>query len=309
MKSLKDIKILVVGDIMLDRYVVGDVERISPEAPVPIVNVREQYVTLGGCGNVVRNLRELEVQVDCLASIGLDGDGETIGQELTHIGANSFLFYGNKQTTVKERIIADQRKVQMLRIDREETKSIEPHLPVDILTRMTAGKPEYDIIIVSDYAKGMITSGLMTFLKSEVDARIIVDPKPLNGGIYNGVYMVTPNEKEWASMMFSSAYTLSNVQYILQTKGNKGMSLINNLNEDNPTCAIEAEPVAVYNVSGAGDTVVAVMATCLSMGYDPITSAKIANKCAGYVVTQPGTSVVPKNAFENYSNCVLGYDL
>ena len=95
MKSLKDIKILVVGDIMLDRYVVGDVERISPEAPVPIVNVREQYVTLGGCGNVVRNLRELEVQVDCLASIGLDGDGETIGQELTHIGANSFLFFGS----------------------------------------------------------------------------------------------------------------------------------------------------------------------------------------------------------------------
>ena len=217
------------------------------------------------------------------------------------------MFYGSNQTTVKERIIADQRKVQMLRIDREETKPIPSNLPVDILIRMNGGKLKYDMVIVSDYAKGMISSGLMTFLKEEQRAKIIVDPKPINGSKYNGVYMVTPNEKEWGEMLFSSAYTLSHVNYILATKGSKGMTLIDNLNNEK-TEDIPAEPVAVYNVSGAGDTVVAVMASCLSIGLDPLKSARVANKCAGYVVTQPGTSVVPKNAFDNYLNCVLGYD-
>ena len=103
-------------------------------------------------------------------------------------------------------------------------------------------------------------------------------------------------EKEWNEMMFSSAYTLNHVKYILATKGSKGMTLMDNENEKNVD--IESEPVAVYNVSGAGDTVVAVMAACLSMGIDPLKSARVANKCAGYVVTQPGTSVVPKNFFD-----------
>jgi len=305
MEELEHLKILVVGDIMLDRYVVGDVQRISPEAPVPIVYVREQYNTLGGCGNVVRNLRELGVQVDCLASVGIDADGETISSELKHIGAKSLLFYGSKQTTVKERIIADQRKVQMLRIDREDVKSIGGHLPIDVFVRMC--KDDYNMVIVSDYAKGMISHGLMEFLKHEQNADIIVDPKPRNGGIYNGVFMVTPNEKEWAEMLFSSAYNLNHVKFILETKGNKGMTLIDNVNETSED--IEAEDVPVYNVSGAGDTVVAIMATCLSMKIDPLKSARIANKCAGYVVTQTGTSVVPKNIFTKHVKCVLGNNI
>lgn len=307
MKPLKETKILVVGDIMLDRYIVGDVQRISPEAPVPIVNVMEEYMTLGGCGNVVRNLRELEVEVDCLSSVGLDIDGEAISEELKYIGARPLLFYGSKKSTVKERIIADQRKVQMLRIDREDVKPIESHLPIDILTRMTSGKSEYDKIVVSDYAKGMISHGLMEFLKHEQNADIIVDPKPRNGGIYNGVFMVTPNEKEWAEMIFASAYNLDRVKFILETRGNKGMKLINNINETSEN--IPAEAVDVYNVSGAGDTVVAVMAACLSIGYNTLTSAKIANKCAGYVVTKPGTSTVPLDVFKKFESCVLGNDI
>ena len=119
--------------------------------------------------------------------------------------------------------------------------------------------------------------------------------------------MVTPNEKEWAQMMFSSAYTLDRVKFILQTKGNKGMELIDNIYEN--VYNIPAEEVPIYNVSGAGDTVVAIMAVCLSMGYDPIVSSKIANKCAGYVVTQPGTSVIPKDKFIKNVECVLGRKL
>ena len=305
MKQLRNTRILVVGDIMLDKYVVGDVERISPEAPVPIVHVTEEYSTLGGCGNVVRNLRELGAEVDCLASVGTDIDGEVISSKLRETGAESLLFYGMAQSIVKERIIADQRKVQMIRIDREEVKEIKSKHPIKIFT--SSVKQEYDMVIVSDYAKGVISSGLMTFLKSEQKAKIIVDPKPKNGGMYNGVYMITPNEKEWKQMGFSSPYTLDRVEYILETKGNKGMRLIDN-QKDN-VYKIPAEPVAVYNVSGAGDTVVAVMAACLSMDIDPVKSSKIANKCAGYVVTQPGTSVIPKDKFISNVECVLGYKL
>jgi len=305
MKKLENLKILVVGDIMLDRYIYGTVERISPEAPVPVVEVTHENSTLGGCGNVARNLRELGAQVDCLASIGIDVDGETIREELLHIGAKPLLFYGSIKSTVKERIIADQRKVQMLRIDREEVKPIPSKLPIDILVRMNGEKLKYDIVVVSDYAKGMISSGLMTFLKEEQKAKIIVDPKPINCGIYNGVYMITPNKKEWEEILFASSYTLNHVNYILATKGSKGMTLIDNFNNEH-TEDIPAEPVAVYNVSGAGDTVVAVMAACLSMGLDPLKAARVANKCAGYVITQPGTSVIPKNKFIQNLECVTG---
>jgi len=293
-EDMKKVKILVVGDIMLDKYVVGRVSRISPEAPVPVVNVMEEYSTLGGCGNVVRNIRELGAQVDCLTSVGQDFSGKEIEQELLKIGAGNYLFIGSEKTTVKERIIAEHRSVQMIRIDREVKKKIDSDLAIKTLK--TYSDNDYDIIIVSDYAKGMITYELMKYLKENIAARIIVDPKPQNGIMYNDVYMITPNEEEWNTMQLSSAYALTNVEYILQTLGSKGMRLIE-MNEK--TWDIKAEPVDIYNVSGAGDTVIAIMAICLSMGLTPLHSAKFANQCAGYVVTQPGTSVVPKNKFMN----------
>ncbi|MCK5602452.1 hypothetical protein KAR91_11295 [Candidatus Pacearchaeota archaeon] len=294
MKQLEDIKILVVGDIMLDKYVVGDVSRLSPEAPVPIVNVKEEYYTIGGCGNVVRNVRELGVQVDCLASISMDYDGEYIEQELHKIGVKDMLVYGSQQTTVKERIIADQRKVQMLRIDREEISKVDPNILINQFEEMSSN--DYDIIIVSDYAKGTVTWKLMDFLKTQ-KADIIIDPKPQNGSLYDGVFMVTPNEKEWGTMQVSSAYVWKNVKFVLETKGKDGMILHDEIEKQD--WPIPSEPVSVYNVSGAGDTVVAVVGVCISMGFHVLQAAIIANKCAGYVVTQPGTTTVPKNIFMN----------
>ena len=118
--------------------------------------------------------------------------------------------------------------------------------------------------------------------------------------------MITPNEKEWENMAVSSSVVLTNIDFTLVTKGNEGMDLIDHLTEKTDT--ISAESVDVYNVSGAGDTVVAVMATCLSMGHNPLTSAQVANECAGYVVTKPGTTVVPKNVFRNSLASILGHD-
>lgn len=300
MKPIEDIKILVVGDIMLDKYVECEVNRLSPEAPVAICNVINEYHSLGGAGNVVRNICGLGAQVDCVVSVGPDSNAKIIEDELEKIGARPFLVNASEKTIVKERIIADKRKVQMLRIDREVVKSIAPIKPIKILEKLTYDK--YDIIVVSDYAKGMITSGLMGFLNSR-EERIIVDPKPINGGIYNGVFMVTPNEKEWEQMSFTASYTLSTVKYILETKGSQGMILMDNVKETEEY--IPADPVKIHNVSGAGDSVVAIMSICLSLGLTPLQSAKIANKCGTYVVTQPGTSIVPKNIFIHNFDCVI----
>ena len=297
-KRIQDIKILVVGDIMLDKYVITDVNRICPEAPIVIADVVDEYHSLGGCGNVVRNIIELGAKVHCLSSIGDDFGGKIITQELTNIGARSLLFNGSKQTTIKERIIARQRSVQILRIDREEIKPINAKTSIDILTKMC--KDDYDMIIISDYAKGMITDQLMNFLKTTQRANIIVDPKPINGPLYNGVFMITPNDKEWNQMLLSSAYNFKDIKYILNTKGKDGMKLIDNQNED--VWNIESEKVPVYNVSGAGDVVVAMMAICLSQGLNILDSSYIANKCAGYAVTQPQTCVIPKDKYTEIYN-------
>jgi len=292
MKKAESIRILVVGDIMLDKYVVGDVSRISPEAPVPVVNVKDEYSTLGGCGNVVRNIREFGVEVDCLASIGTDIEGKSILDELKEIGVNPLLFFGSERSTIKERIIAEHRSVQMIRIDREVTTTIPGEFPIK---KLKEADNNYDMIVISDYAKGMISNDLMEYLRTR-KTKIIVDPKPLNAWMYNNVFMITPNEKEWGEMQIASNYRLDNVKYMLITMGKKGMKLIEGYKE----LYIEAEPVDIYNVSGAGDTVVAVMAVCLSIGLDASKAASIANKCAGYVVTQPGTSVVPKELFYKF---------
>ena len=301
MKQLEDLKILVVGDIMLDKYIEGVVNRISPEAPVPIVNVTHEYHTLGGCGNVARNIRELGCNVECLASIGPDIEGKMIENELEMLGIYSLLIHGSTKTTTKTRIIADTRKVQMLRYDSEDTRTVHQK---SLANHVLRGCGEYDIIVVSDYAKGMISYEIMKYLKENFAAPIIVDPKPSHGQFYDGVFMITPNKIEWDSMIVSSAYNLAHVNYILETKGSRGMTLIDNQNDISHD--ISGEEVQVYNVSGAGDTVVAIMSVCLSLGYDPLTAAKIANKCAGYVVTQPGTSIVPKNIFMKKVDCVIG---
>ena len=297
MKDIKDVKILVVGDIMLDKYVVGDVSRISPEAPVPIVRVVDEYCTLGGCGNVVRNIAALGAQVHCAASIGKDSSGEMIVSLLNQCGAVDILTYKSERTIIKERFIADQRKVQMLRVDREVTYPIDPTELIDEIDIHMMGNGNYDIIVVSDYAKGLITWDLMEYLRS-LNVPIIIDPKPQHDDLYGHPLMITPNKQEWLKMEFSDR---CKPEFVLVTEGKDGMTLYD-YRQGRGQAKIEGEPVDVYNVSGAGDTVVAIMAICLSMGFDPLKSARVANSCAAYVVTQHGTSVVPENIFKRSMN-------
>jgi len=293
-KRLEDINILVVGDIMLDKYVLGEVERISPEAPVPIVHVYEDYCTLGGCGNVVRNIRELGPNVACLTSIANDDNGKKVLEKLIELGVSPLLVGESETTITKERIIASDRKIQMIRVDREVICDIESQVLIDAFeTDYTL--EEFDMIIVSDYAKGVVTPGLMSYLNKS-DQKFIVDPKPKNQSIYGSPYLMTPNEKESKEMGGSNDLLVSGSRYVLETKGKRGMTLY----DDNQHWNIDSEEVEVYNVSGAGDTVVAIMATCLSMGWNTLDSAYLANKCANYVVTKPGTAYVPQELFKEY---------
>lgn len=295
MKKPEDLKILVVGDIMLDWYIVGEVKRISNEAPVPIVHVKHEYYTLGGCGNVARNLAEIGANVTCLAATGNDDSGYKIECGLRNLNIKDLLVQNRYQTTVKERIIADERKIQMLRIDKETIGEVDTEMAIRFLQQKT--EDTFDMIIVSDYAKGMITRELMDYLKTSYNSPIIVDPKPIHGYMYNDVFMITPNEVEWGIMQVSSQYLLKGVEYTLVTKGREGMTL----HDSKQHWDIPAQPVEVYNVSGAGDTVIAVMGVCLSMGYSPLDAAKISNDCAAYVVTQTGTSIVPKEIFISHT--------
>lgn len=298
MKNIEDIKILVVGDIMLDKYVVGDVKRISPEAPVPIVKVTDEYSTLGGCGNVARNIAGLGVHVDCATSIADDSAGQEISMamNLGHIGR--ILTHSSNVTTVKERIIADQRKVQMLRIDRETTSFIDHNELIEEIY-LHLHEKEYDIIVVSDYAKGLITADLMNFLR-KAGIPIIVDPKPKNAHYYGMITMMTPNKDEMRELELLSRV---HSEFTLVTEGKDGMTLYD-YRQGYAKIKIPGEPVEVYNVSGAGDTVVAVMAICLAMDIYPDKAARVANSCAAYVVTQPGTSIVPKNIFKRSMNTI-----
>ena len=296
MKKITDVKILVVGDIMLDKYIVGDVSRISPEAPVPIVKITDQYSTLGGCGNVVRNIAALGAQVYCAASITNDPEGKIIEDHLFDIGATSALIWCSKITTVKERIIADQRKVQMLRVDREIVYPID-HEPLIEEIKTILKYVTFDMMVISDYGKGMITWELMEYLRS-TGIPMIIDPKPDSDSLYGSPLMITPNKDEWSLMEVTDA---CKPEFVLVTEGKDGMTLYD-YRQGRGVTKIEGEPVEIYNVSGAGDTVVAVMAICLSMDIYPDKAARVANSCAAYVVTQSGTSIISENIFQRSMN-------
>lgn len=290
MKKIEDIRILVAGDIMLDKYICGDVERISPEAPVLIIEVDKEYETLGGCGNVIRNLRELGVKVSCITGIGCDDAGISILNQLEKLEVNKMAELvkdENFVTTIKTRYIANLGDTPVFRSDKEKIKSVKLDY-IDI-------PEDYDIIIVSDYAKGVVTESLMLKLKL-MNKKIIVDPKPQNKHLYYDIFMITPNKKEcdmmYKNMEHSHYY---NIKYILRTLGKDGMELFKS---GRRISYASVSPVNVYNVSGAGDTVVSIIGVCVALGIDVEIAMEIANKSAQYVVTQPGTSVVPKSIFE-----------
>ena len=296
--TIKNRKMLVVGDVMLDRYWFGDVNRISPEAPVPVVRINHREERLGGAANVARNSAALGIATSLLGVVGDDEAGNLVESLLRDSKIDSYLNRDKAiSTIIKLRVIGRQQ--QLLRVDFEEP-------PTEVVLRDKLSQfhtllPDHDVIILSDYAKGalvnvrdMIASGL-TLKKT-----ILVDPKGSDFTRYTGATMLTPNKSElrqvigdWKSEaeLTEKAQNLRRqlkLDALLVTRSEEGMSLYTDgLAHHVPTMARE-----VFDVSGAGDTVIATLGAMLASGKTMLEAVEIANRAAGIVVGKLGTATV-----------------
>ncbi|MBS3099190.1 D-glycero-beta-D-manno-heptose 1-phosphate adenylyltransferase [Candidatus Pacearchaeota archaeon] len=285
LNKFKEKKILVIGDIMLDTYLKGEVRKMSVEAPVPVVKIEQEFNTLGGAGNVASNIISLGGKATIFSFIGNDQAGNHIINLLEEKNIESYM-ERERKTIQKIRIIGNEQ--QIARADQEEiSQKIFSDKTKVILARKSA---EADIIIISDYAKGVINKDLIAFL-TEFKHRMIIDPKPANKEIYKGAFLIKPNEKEVFDMTnvedFEEACRKLKEElqsHILVTRGKKGMSLFSNNLVHIPTYARE-----VFNITGAGDTVIATLALSLASGASINEAAIISNHAAGITVEKEGT--------------------
>ncbi len=303
--KFKNCRVLVIGDLMIDEYLWGDVDRISPEAPVQVVAVKKEESTLGGSGNVVNNLAALGARVFAAGVIGTGRNGNMLLKKFGDLGADTegIIQEHGRPTTRKTRVIAAHQHV--LRIDRETKKEISDQTFKKITGFIGKIIPEMDVVLVSDYGKGLITKALMAKIVEAANKHgkiTIADPKGLDYSKYSGVTLITPNKKEAAlasGVEITSSATLTeagtkilervNVGSLLITCGKEGMVLFE---RDNKPYRIRAEARQVYDVSGAGDTVLAVLGLCVASGSSFKVGASVANSAAGIVVGKVGTATV-----------------
>jgi len=291
-------RVLVVGDVMLDRYWFGDVNRISPEAPVPVVLVQKQEDRLGGAANVARNAAALGAQAGLLCVVGHDEPGERIVQLLGDSGVAPHLERDLElPTTIKLRVLARQQ--QLVRVDFEKAPTHEALLAG--LARYDALLPGHDVILMSDYAKGGLTHVTQMIAKARAAGKpVLVDPKGDDWERYRGATLITPNRAELREVVGqwkSEADLLERVtklrrelelKALLLTRSEDGMTLFSDAGILHAT-AVARE---VYDVSGAGDTVIATLAVMLGAGLPLDEAVTLANRAAGIVVAKLGTATV-----------------
>ncbi|MBW2989715.1 D-glycero-beta-D-manno-heptose-7-phosphate kinase [Candidatus Woesearchaeota archaeon] len=291
LERFKGKNILVIGDIMLDKYIFGDVERISPEAPVQVVNVKEEKYIPGGAANVSNNIASLGANVFMVGVIGNDRQGEILLEELKkrNIQTKGIFEVYKKPTTHKIRILG--QKQQLLRLDYENKDYLDRETEIRMIRLIKEKISCTDAVIISDYAKGVITETLVKEIKKLAKEKVVIaDPKPKHKRFYKDVTLITPNLKEAGAMSDKEEGLLIELNApILVTKGEKGMSLYE---KGGKVTDIPAKAKEVYDVSGAGDTVVAVLSLALSSGSSLRQAAMIANHAAGITVGKVGTSTV-----------------
>lgn len=307
MNKFKDQKVLIFGDVMLDQYLIGDAERISPEAPVPVVKLLENKFIPGGAANVAANIAGLGGEPILVGVIGDKDDGMDVFDALRKKNVSGdYLFLSRERpTTIKTRVIAN--KQQIARVDREtssELSGFEEEKVWEIFETLIINS---DILIISDYGKGTVSENICPRLitkANQLNIKILIDPKGNNYKKYAAASMLTPNKSESINALesltinydkdfsFEELINLLRLEAILVTKGQRGMTLY----EQNKIHKLEAKARKVFDVTGAGDTVIAVMALAVAAGADYYTAAYISNIAAGLVVEEVGTSVV------NYEN-------
>ncbi|NTV50459.1 MAG: bifunctional D-glycero-beta-D-manno-heptose-7-phosphate kinase/D-glycero-beta-D-manno-heptose 1-phosphate adenylyltransferase HldE [Geobacteraceae bacterium] len=296
---------LVIGDLMLDEYLWGRADRISPEAPVQVVDVVREELRLGGAGNVVHNLAALGAQVSVCSVVGDDQNGrELLGQFCHHHINTSAVFQDpDRRTSRKTRVVAAHQ--QIVRIDRESRETLPDAVEQQLCAWITTHACEYKVVVLSDYNKGVLTPTVIASAISAASAvgiPVLIDPKGTDFSRYGGATLLTPNRKEAeaasgiaitdAASLAQAAgaiMTATGLQHLLITRSEEGMSLFSNSGEvvHIPTVARE-----VFDVSGAGDTVLATLAVGIASGLSMVESARLANVAAGIAVGKLGTSIV-----------------
>lgn len=297
-------RVLVVGDVMMDTYLIGDAMRISPEAPVPVVRVEEIRHRLGGAGNVARNIAALKGQAVLVGFAGDDEDGRRLKTMLNEAGVEPRLVYGKRPTTVKSRVMA--RNQQMIRLDRESLSPAAPEEYAALLGMLEPLLPDFDVVVVSDYGKGLVSAGLLGDIRrlgsggAHRVPKVLVDPKPQNLSCYTKAWMLTPNAKETSESTGLPVRTRTeilaagrrlreklDVDHLLTTLGAEGMALFS---AEGPVWHVPTMARQVFDVTGAGDTVIAVIALALAVGVPLLDACVLANYAAGIVVGKVGAA-------------------
>ena len=303
---LDTVRVLVVGDLMLDRFVLGRVDRISPEAPVPVVSVHGEDARLGGAANVASNVAALGARVTLAGAIGV---GEAADQlqgllEDAGIDTRALLRVPDRPTTVKTRILGGGQ--QIVRIDRETRAPLADAETDALVLGAEAGGP-YDVVVVSDYGKGVVGPTLMSRTREwkRDGLPVIVDPKQADFGLYRGTTCITPNAREAGSAVHDEVSDDPSAErvgrallerlgcdMILLTRGEHGMSLIG---ADAHVTHLPTEATRVFDVTGAGDTVIATFSALLGTGAPAVDAARWSNRAAGIAVRRLGTAAVSRD--------------
>jgi bifunctional ADP-heptose synthase (sugar kinase/adenylyltransferase) len=302
--NIPNAKILVIGDIILDHYKVGKVERLSPEAPVPLVNIDNELWRTGGAANVACNIKSIGCNVDLAGIIGNDSNGKIVKKLLSdcQIKTSEIVESSNIKTTVKTRVIGSDQHI--VRYDKEDVLSdIHPdkHLMFGLI-RDIINKHEYDMVVISDYGKGIISNSTMEFLRTVLDARkIIADVKPKNKDLYKGIFCITPNRIESyqmvhvddsVDMIAKRLKEYLDLKCIIITLSTEGALLVD---EDDNVHFISphfyqpsVERHYRIDVTGAGDTLLSVFSAGVAAGNSLIDSLRLANIAASIIVTKLG---------------------
>jgi len=302
-------RVLCVGDVMLDRYVMGEVERISPEAPIPVLRISRETAMLGGAGNVASNISALGGGGRFIGVVGDDGAGDEIARLLSGLKTIQADLVSDEErhTTLKTRFVGASQ--QLMRADAESTKALSATIQAQVLEHITHAEPHFGetigAVVLSDYGKGVlcdtVIQGVITQARA-ADTPVIIDPKGNDYTRYRGAYIVTPNKKELMDATGLPAHTddevvaacgrlieTCNLGGVLATRSAEGMTLVV---KGRDPLHLKAQAREVFDVSGAGDTVVATLALALAGGADLNDAASLANAAAGIVVGKAGTATV-----------------
>jgi D-beta-D-heptose 7-phosphate kinase/D-beta-D-heptose 1-phosphate adenosyltransferase len=296
-------KILVIGDLMIDHYIIGGATRLSPEAPVPIVNVKKETYTLGGAGNVVQNLVSLGAGVTVAGVIGDDAAATQVFDILTSEGVETHTIIkdNNRPTTVKTRVLAGSH--QLVRVDREVTDEVSDAIEDELIEKLGNYIEQADMVILSDYNKGLFSPSLTQRVIIEATRhgkKVVIDPKGLNYEKYKGAFIIKPNRKELAEAAkvekINSIESLqqaakvifgqTGTEYIVVTLSEEGMVILSEL----AYTSLPVKATEVFDVTGAGDTVLATMAYFIASGLSVEEACELANHAAAIVIRHVGSA-------------------